>query len=94
MSWKHAGQVVEVQADAETVQLWAGSDRLAVHPRATRPGQRLTAPGQWDGLPTADGRPRREALAAQVPTVEVQQRSLAIYEELVSATVGAYEVAR
>ena len=94
VSWKHAGQTVEVQADAETVQLWAGSERLAIHPRATRRGQRLTAPGQWDGLPTADGRPRREALASQVPTVEVQQRSLAIYEELVSTTVGSYEVVR
>jgi hypothetical protein len=93
VTWTHAGQVVEVQADAETVQLWAGSERLAVHPRATRPGQRLTAPGQWAGLPTADGRPRREALASQVPTVEVQQRSLAIYEELVGRT-GGLEAAR
>jgi len=33
-------------------------------------------------------------LASQVPTVEVQQRSLAIYEELVSTTVGSYEVVR
>jgi hypothetical protein len=94
VNWTHAGQTVEVQADAETVQLWAGSERLAVHPRATRRGQRLTVPGQWAGLPTADGRPRREALAVQVPTVEVQQRSLAIYEELVGAAVGGYEVAR
>ena len=88
VSWRHAGQVVEVRADADTVQLWAGSARLAVHPRATRPGQRLTAPGQWTGLPTADGRPPREALAVQVPTVEVQQRSLAIYEELVGLPGG------
>ena len=94
VSWKHAGQTVEVQADAETVQLWLGSERLAVHPRATRPGQRLTAPGQWDGLPTADGRPRREALAAQVPTVEVQHRSLAIYEALIDSAMSGFEVLR
>jgi transposase len=94
VSWKHAGQTVEVQADAETVQLWAGSARLAVHPRATRPGQRLTAPGQWEGLPTADGRPRREALASQVPTVEVQQRSLAIYEALIDSAMSGFEVLR
>jgi hypothetical protein len=29
-----------------------------------------------------------------VPTVEVQQRSLAIYEELVGATAGGYEAVR
>jgi Mu transposase-like protein len=83
VSWTLAGQMVQVQADATTVQLWAGEQRLAIHPRATRPGQRLTAPGQWAALPTGDGRPRREALAAQVPAIEVPQRSLAIYEALV-----------
>jgi hypothetical protein len=59
-----------------------------VHPRATRPGQRLTLPGRWVGLPGAANRPRREALAVQVPTVEVQQRSLAIYDALLGLEQG------
>ena len=84
VSWARAGQMVEVQADAETVQLWAAEQRLAVHPRASRPGQRFTAPGQWAGLPPGDGRPRRGALAVQVAAVEVQQRSLALYEALLA----------
>jgi transposase len=86
--WQWAGHAVQVLADATTVQLWAGEQRLAIHPRAMRPGQRFTVPGQWAGLPAGNGHPRREALAVQLPTVEVQQRSLAIYEALV-ATGGA-----
>ena len=65
VSWAWAGREVQVEAGVATVQLWAGEQRLAVHPRASRAGQRFTAPGQWADLPTADGRPRREALAVQ-----------------------------
>ena len=88
VSWAWAGREVQVEAGVATVQLWAGEQRLAVHPRASRAGQRFTAPGQWADLPTADGRPRREALAVQVPGVEVQQRSPAIYEALVGLGGG------
>ena len=35
-----------------------------------------------------------KALASQVPTVEVQQRSLAIYEALIDSAVSAFEVMR
>jgi transposase len=83
--WPWATRTVQVQADAATVQVWAGEQRLVVHPRAGRPGQRFTAPGQWDGLRSGDGRPRREALAAQVPTVEVERRPLAVYAALVGS---------
>jgi hypothetical protein len=85
VSWTWAGQQVQVQANPDTVELWAGSQRLAVHPRASRPGQRLTVPGQWAALPTASSLPRREALAVQLPNIEVQHRSLAIYEALVAS---------
>ena len=37
-------------------------------------------PGQWQGLPRGDGRPRREAVAVQVPAGEVERRSLDVYE--------------
>jgi len=85
VSWRWAGQLVQVQAGAGTVQLWAGDERLAVHPRAQRPGQRLTIPGQWAGLPSGDGRPPKEPLAVQLPSVEVEQRPLAAYAALVGA---------
>lgn len=83
--WRWAGTTVQVQVEAATIALWAGEQRLAVHPRAVRPGQRLIAPGQWAGLPRGDGRPLREPLAVQVPDVEVEQRSLAAYAALVGA---------
>ena len=63
-----------------TVEIWAGSERIAVHPRAQQPGQRFILPGQWEGLPRGDNRPRREAVALQVPVGEVERRSLDIYE--------------
>ena len=68
-----------------TVEIWAGDERIAVHPRAQEPGSRFILPGQWAGLPRGDGRPRREAVAVQVPVGEVELRSLDVYE---LATVG------
>ncbi|MGQ5710811.1 Mu transposase domain-containing protein [Desulforudis sp. DRI-14] len=32
--WQWAGRQVEVQPDETTIQIWAGNERLAVHPRA------------------------------------------------------------
>jgi transposase len=83
--WRRAGQLIQVQVDAATVELWAGPERLVVHPRAITPGQRLTAPGQWAGLPDGDGKPPKEPLAVQVPSLEVEQRPLAAYAELIGA---------
>jgi transposase len=81
--WHFAGQTVQVAAGETTVELWLGSDRLAVHPRASRPGQRFTVPGQWTGLPRGGGRRPQEALGHQVAAITVQQRSLRVYDQLV-----------
>lgn len=83
--WRWTGQVVQVQGEADTVQIWTGVERLAVHPRAVTPGQRLIAPGQWVGLGSDDGRPSREPLAIQLPSVEVEQRPLHAYAALLGA---------
>lgn len=82
------GQVVQVQPGDGVVELWVGDQRVAVHPRATRPGQRFTHPRQWVGVPASDGRPRPEPMAAQVPSVEVEQRPLSAYETLVGTVSG------
>ena len=74
------GKTVQVGERQGTVELWAGDERIAVHPRAQRPGQRFILPGQWSGLPRGDGRPRREAVAVQIPAGEVERRSLEVYE--------------
>lgn len=77
--WK-PGQEVQLEADGDLVSLWSGDALLAVHPKAAKAGQRLTHPRQWSGLPSlSDGR-RMEPTAVQLPTIEVERRSLAFYD--------------
>ena len=78
--WSWAGRSVQVGLGSGMVEIWSDSDRLAVHPRAHRQGQRLTLPGQWAGLVDGDDSPRREALAVQVSAGQVERRSLEVYE--------------
>ena len=78
--WKWVGRVVQVGQRQGTVEVWADDERIAVHPRAQKQGRRFILPGQWSGLPRGDGRPRREAVAVQVPVCEVERRSLNVYE--------------
>jgi len=80
--WTWASRTVQVAPSRGTVEIWDGDQRLAVHPRAQKPGQRFTLPGQWRGLRNGDSGPRKEPLAIQVSTVEVQRRSLKAYELL------------
>ena len=86
VSWRLAGTTVMVAAGATVVELWAGEERLAVHPRATHPGQRFTVPGQWEGLAGAEAsvRPAKGPVAVQLAAVEVQQRPLQDYDALVA----------
>ena len=78
--WKWAGRVVQVGEPQGTVEVWAGDERIAVHPREQNPGQRFIAPGQWSGQPKGDVRPRREAVAGQMPAGEMERRSLEVHE--------------
>ena len=78
--WKWVGATVQVGQRQGTVEIWAGQERLAVHPRSQSAGQRFILPGQWEGLPQTDGRPHKDALAVQVPVGEVKRRSLEVYE--------------
>ena len=83
--WQWVGRTVQVGQRQGTVEVWAGDERIAVHPRAQRSGQRFVLPGQWSGLTVGDSRPRREAMAVQIPVGEVERRSLEVCE---LATVG------
>lgn len=85
--WSWAGSVVQVGANAGTVEIWSGSERLAIHPRAHRRRQRLTLPGQWQGLVNGDTRPRREAIAVQMSAQQVESRPLDVYEMLAGGGV-------
>ena len=77
-----AGRNVQVQPHADLVEIWDGDRRLIIHPRATAPGQRFRAPGQWAGLSIEDRPPADRPLAVQLPSVEVERRSLKAYEEV------------
>ena len=78
--WTWAGRSVQVGLGSGMVESWSDSDRLALHPRAHRRGQRLTLPGQWAGLVNGDESPRRESVAVQVSAGQVERRSLEVYE--------------
>ena len=78
--WKWVGATVQVGQRSGTVEIWSGDERIAVHPRAQQSGRRFILPGQWQGLARGDGRPRREAVAVQIPAGEVERRSLDVYE--------------
>jgi transposase len=80
--WQWVGSEVEVAATPMTIEIWRGSERLAVHPRALHPGQRFTLPGQWTGLSSRSMRPGPEPLAIQIPSIEIQHRPRALYEQL------------
>ncbi|MBE3584425.1 MAG: hypothetical protein IMX01_09985 [Limnochordaceae bacterium] len=79
------GQRVQVEASEDVVELWVGAERVTVHPRAQRPGQRFPHPRQWEGLSTKEGRPRREPRAMQWPAVKVEERSLEEYAAVAEA---------
>lgn len=86
-TWRLAGQTVQVEAKSGTVEIWSRDTRVAVHPQATKPGQRFNAPGQWAGLPlVGDAKPKPEPMAAHIPSVDVQVRPLAAYEALIEVS--------
>ena len=64
------------------VEIWASVGRVAMHPRAVAPKQRLNLPGQWKGFETGDSGPRRQALASQVAAREFERRPLDVYEAI------------
>ncbi|MBM4417958.1 MAG: IS21 family transposase [Chloroflexi bacterium] len=82
VKWTWAAKTVQVGSRDGVIEIWAGTERLVVHARATAPGQRFTAPGQWDGMPVIDGRRRHSPLARQLQPDSVEQRPLATYAAL------------
>ena len=43
--WKWVGRIVQVGQRQGTLEIWAGDERIAVHPRAQQAGQRFILPG-------------------------------------------------
>ncbi len=86
MPWT-PGQVVQVHAEDDRIEIWMGDQRIAVHPRATRPGQQLKHPRQWAGIDSGNSRPRKEPVAVQIASVEVQRRPLQAYDQFIAEGV-------
>lgn len=78
----HARQVVQVEANAESIVIWKGQERLAVHARGWNRGQRFHLPGQWEGLRTEGTPERKQSTVYQVADLPVEVRSLACYEAI------------
>lgn len=86
--WAYAGQHVTVGVTDTLVEVWNGSEKLVVHPRSFERGRRFIAPGQWQGLRGGAMKPIEPAVARQLPTIQVECRTLAHYD-LVASEVGA-----
>ena len=85
--WQRVGRTVQVGQRLGTVEIWSGDERIAVHPRAQRAGQRFILPGSPasgkacpGGMAGPAGRRWRWRWRCKVPAGEVERRSLDVYE--------------
>ncbi len=62
------GQLVQVQAPGDLVELWVGRERRAVYPRGTRPGERQMHPSNGRGWRPARGGPGQSLAASSSAT--------------------------
>ena len=78
--WKWVETTVQVGERQGTVEIWAGDERIAVHPVLSSPSSVSSCRDSGRALPRGDNRPRKEAVAVQIPAGEVERRSLDVYE--------------
>ncbi len=84
---KLVGRTVQVGQRQRTPDVRARDERIEVHSGEQKTGRRFVLPGQWSGLPVGVNRPKREAMAVQVPVSGVKRRCLDVHELV--AVVGA-----
>ena len=80
--WAFAGKTVAVRENGYHVEVYSGSTRVAVHPKALIPGTVVPMAGQWDGVPLGADRKPRQVWATRVESPEVEVRPLRTYEVL------------
>jgi len=87
--WQHAGQEVVVREIGDVVEIVRDQTQLAVHSRNAGRHQRVLLPAHHADIPLREtrGGKARLSLTEQAPEVEV--RSLAVYEALLSLEVAA-----
>lgn len=79
--WQFAGQMVLIRESAGHVEILAQGRQIALHPKALYHNTQFKHPKQWDGLVTGE-RVQRRTVALQIPSPEVQVRSLDVYAAL------------
>lgn len=84
--WRYSGQQVLVRQVGMNVEIWHEGERIALHEKSSRWGGMVKLPGQYEGLKAAEGALKPKPLARETAAPEVEQRPLALYEEL--AEVG------
>jgi hypothetical protein len=81
--WKYAGKEVWVRESGADVEVYYGSERIAVHQQATRKHQVITERAHHEGIPMGGERAGVKVLIQmreQAPSVE--SRPLAAYDQL------------
>ena len=86
--WSFAGRTVEVRENGCHIEVYSAGVRVAVHPKAVIPGSVVPLPGQWDGVPLGSEGGARQALATRVSSVDMEVRSLKVYEAVAEVAEG------
>lgn len=81
--WRYSGQYVLVRQVGQQIEIWHEGERIALHDKASQWGGLVRLAGQYEGLKAAEGVLKPKAVAHEIPAPEVEQRPLAMYEELV-----------
>ena len=85
--WRYSGQSVLVRQVGHHIEIWHQGECIAQHDKSNQWGGMVRLPGQYEGLKAAEGVLKPRPLAHEISAPEVEQRPLAMYEEL--AEVGS-----
>jgi len=80
--WQHAGKDVWVHEQNNTIEIRSGSERVALHARASKRHQVVTQADHHHGIPLGNQATGKTLVHIQQGAPVVEQRSLAAYEAL------------
>ena len=81
--WQWVGRTVQVGQRLGTVEIWSGDERIAVHPRTQRAGQRFILPGSpasGKACPGGTAGPAGSRWRCRSPPVRWSAAPLDVYE--------------
>lgn len=80
--WRFSGRSVFVRDMKGVIEIWADGQCIAEHQRRPNSKAVVPCPHQYEGLKAAGGMAYPKPMARQIPEVEVENRSLALYDRL------------